>query len=369
MCWDKRVFVDNALPFGLRSAPKIFNAVADALEWIIKARGVERVYHYLDDFITLGRPHSDACARSISSILQTCDALGVPVAVDKCEGPAVCLTFLGIEIDSIAMEIRLPAEKLQALRVTLRSWRGRKACTKRELLSLIGRLGHACKVVKPGRVFLSQMIRLSTAVNKLSHHVRLNQSFRADLGWWHAFITKWNGVSLLPKSHQSEVVVTSDASGSWGCGAFWATQWFQLQWPDNMPKLHITAKELIPIVVSAAVWGKQWSASLAKVRCDNMAVVHIINTGYSRDPEVMHFMRCLHFITAQYDIRMVAEHIQGTLNTAADALSRNSLCAFQGIIPEADPNPTLIPVMLVDTLMVTKPDWLSTNWTSLFSTI
>ena len=44
MCWDKRVFVDNALPFGLRSAPKIFNAVADALEWIIKARGVERVY-------------------------------------------------------------------------------------------------------------------------------------------------------------------------------------------------------------------------------------------------------------------------------------------------------------------------------------
>ena len=32
MKWQGQVYVDAALPFGLRSAPKIFNALADALE-------------------------------------------------------------------------------------------------------------------------------------------------------------------------------------------------------------------------------------------------------------------------------------------------------------------------------------------------
>jgi hypothetical protein len=38
------------LPIGLRSAPKIFNAVADAAEWILKEADVSVVFHYLDDF-------------------------------------------------------------------------------------------------------------------------------------------------------------------------------------------------------------------------------------------------------------------------------------------------------------------------------
>ena len=37
--WEGRVYVDTALPFGLRSAPKFFNAVADVLEWIVRHRG------------------------------------------------------------------------------------------------------------------------------------------------------------------------------------------------------------------------------------------------------------------------------------------------------------------------------------------
>ena len=39
MQWQDRVCVDGMLPFGLQSAPKIFNAVADALEWCEARRG------------------------------------------------------------------------------------------------------------------------------------------------------------------------------------------------------------------------------------------------------------------------------------------------------------------------------------------
>ena len=51
MTWEGLVFIDTALPFGLRSAPKIFTAIADAAEWIVKQQGVEFIIHYLDDFL------------------------------------------------------------------------------------------------------------------------------------------------------------------------------------------------------------------------------------------------------------------------------------------------------------------------------
>jgi len=34
MCWRNQIFVDTCLPFGLRSAPKLFNTLADLLSWI-----------------------------------------------------------------------------------------------------------------------------------------------------------------------------------------------------------------------------------------------------------------------------------------------------------------------------------------------
>jgi len=45
------------------------------------------------------------------------------------------------------MEIRLPEDKAQELTAALEQWVGRQKCRKRELLSLIGKLAHACKVV------------------------------------------------------------------------------------------------------------------------------------------------------------------------------------------------------------------------------
>ena len=47
--WQGMHYVDGMLPFGLHSAPKLFTAVADALEWVLNQRGVLNVAHYLDD--------------------------------------------------------------------------------------------------------------------------------------------------------------------------------------------------------------------------------------------------------------------------------------------------------------------------------
>lgn len=108
--WDNHTYIDITLPFGLRSAPIIFTALTDALQWILERRGVSYVAHYLDDFITLGAPESDECPN-----IQVCQELGIPLAPHKTVGPTTCLIFLGIEIDTMRMELRLPHEKLSKL--------------------------------------------------------------------------------------------------------------------------------------------------------------------------------------------------------------------------------------------------------------
>ena len=72
MRWRDKLYIDAALPFGLRSAPKIFNAVADAMEWIFRSQGIELTMHYLDDFIVFGAPFSAKCKEALDRAMQLC---------------------------------------------------------------------------------------------------------------------------------------------------------------------------------------------------------------------------------------------------------------------------------------------------------
>ena len=77
-------------------------------------------FHYLDDFITLGPPNSEICKHNLTTILDTCEALGVPMETDKTVGPSPQIVFLGMELDSRTFTIRLPEDKLDVLRNLLR---------------------------------------------------------------------------------------------------------------------------------------------------------------------------------------------------------------------------------------------------------
>ena len=69
MKWKDKIYVDTVLPFGLCSAPKIFSAVADALEWILLKQGVSVCLHYLDDFLTIGKANTEECNRNLQQCI------------------------------------------------------------------------------------------------------------------------------------------------------------------------------------------------------------------------------------------------------------------------------------------------------------
>ena len=81
--WRDQLYVDTVLPFGLRSAPKIFNSVADALQWAAKHAGISSLEHFLDDFSTAGAPLSGEYQNNSSLLIDLCSKMGLPLAVDK----------------------------------------------------------------------------------------------------------------------------------------------------------------------------------------------------------------------------------------------------------------------------------------------
>ena len=154
--WKSQYYVDLYLPFGLRSAPFLFNQLSDALEWILKNNyGLKHVLHILDDFF-IAEPSRWQCLTSFSTLLRLFMSVHAPVVASKTLGPSQVLEFMGIEFDSVRMEARLPEDKLLRTRELLNYFTKRRSVRLIELQSLIGTLQFACKAVVPGRTFLHE---------------------------------------------------------------------------------------------------------------------------------------------------------------------------------------------------------------------
>ena len=76
MIWEGAIFIDTAFQFGLWSAPKIFTAIADAVEWIVRQQGVEFIMHYLDDFLVVTTAEEYRGSHALRILLETFEQLG-----------------------------------------------------------------------------------------------------------------------------------------------------------------------------------------------------------------------------------------------------------------------------------------------------
>ena len=223
---------------------------------VAQGKTVRTLFHYLDDFLIVAHPASNQCRDDLRRLLDVFH-LRVPIAEDKLEGPTTSLSFLGIELDCDRMVLRLPQEKLSELHILLAQWRLWRYCHIGDLRSLVGKLQHASKVVRPGRTFLRRMFELLKGSRGHRPLIRLNAAFRHDLAWWHTFLEHWNGVSILesywvgPPDHH----LFTDAAGTMECGAWSGSHWFQYLWPPIFAGRSITVKELLPIVLACIVWG------------------------------------------------------------------------------------------------------------------
>ncbi|CAC5360915.1 unnamed protein product [Mytilus coruscus] len=184
--------------------------------------------------------------------------------------------LLGIELDSVLMEARLPDDKFRKIEAALQAVKVRKRVTLRELQSLIGLLNFACCVVVPGRAFLRRLIDLTKGISRPHHYIRLTKESRLDLLAWYMFINCCNGKALmLDHVWMSSVKLHlyTDAAGAIGYGAIFKSHWFYGRRSDSLNECTITFKELFPIVLAVEVWGHLFKNSCLLFHSDNQAVI------------------------------------------------------------------------------------------------
>ena len=224
------------------------------------------------------------------------------------------------------------------------AFQSRQSVTKQELLSLVGLLSFASKVVRPGRMFLRRLIDLSTTVNSLHHHIKLTAAARLDLGWWHQFLHQWNGVGYIPRPPISspDLELYTDASDL-GLGCVYQNFWIVAPWPPAWADTSINAREAFAIWVAVRVWGKGWFNSQIVVHTDSEVNTVTWKTGTCRDPDVMRVIRPMFLFAARHSINVTMLHIPGYKNVLADCLSRFKVDEFRKKNPTATPLPTPIP--------------------------
>ena len=220
-------------------------------------------------------------------------------------------------------------------------WVTRHSCIRQDLHSLLGRLSYAATIIPQGRVFLQQLFPL-LSLDRAPHHFILVPGLI------------WYLMENIPTGLEWHILFVSSLG------------WFQLQWLADWHAFHITAKELVPVVLASALWGSLWTRQWISFRSDNMAVGKSCTSHY---PLLMHMLRCLAFYLAYYRFQITAEHIPGILNTvAADAISRKNISLFQSLAPQT--HPVALPqIMIVDLIVNNRPDWGSCaqQWTHLFT--
>ena len=159
--------------------------------------------HYLDDFLTAGPAGSLECQHNLDSMIQVCNCINAPIKPEKVVNPTTQITFLGIQIDTMTMTASITKERKLSILDELQSFRTSKTRkrTKRQVLSLIGKLSFVSKVVPAGRIFLRRLIDLSMSVKHLHYRIPITLEAQRDLAWWQDFLPSWSGTSLILDTH------------------------------------------------------------------------------------------------------------------------------------------------------------------------
>ena len=192
------------------------------------------------------------------------------------------------------------------------------------------------RVVKAGRTFVRRMIETSKRIKHLHHRVKLNNNFRADVNWWLAFLQSWNGISMFVDEqwvNSDKIHLYTDASDlAFGCVL--DDEWCVLPFIDNFSYLankSIGFRELLAVVIAISTWSKTLANKKVLLFCDNMSMCHVINSGVSKNTDIMCLVRYMFFVCAHNNILCRAQHLASHENALADSLSRLEFNRFQSI--------------------------------------
>ena len=351
-------FCDTHASFGSASSPWLFvTYVAKPLTKILRHHhGFTDLLNYIDDFLVMAWNPGDAEALH-KLAKRICEELGIPLAAAKYSDILNIIIFLGIELDSVKREARLPTERLTILKDTLSNFQQKERVSRHDFDSLLGHLAHAAKVVKWGRTFCQRLREVRKSFPARATHITLSTEAQRDISWWQRYVETWNGKVPFPTTEKPvpiDLSLASDASGTLGFGAVCDSHWFSALWADaRVPAAmrksrDINAKELFAVACTLATFGALLSGKRIRLACDNNVSVQVFYAQRANTRLLNSILRSIFLLCQRFNVDLTIHHVPGKLNTVADALSRQNWDAFRRHMPSADTQPTQLSIEPLD---------------------
>ncbi|CAC5388495.1 unnamed protein product [Mytilus coruscus] len=208
----------KALPMGCSAACALFEKFACFLEWLVRFQSCkESIQHYLDDFLLAGEARSGECLHLMNNFRIICSDIGVPLAEEKTLGPSCIMTFLGLEIDTFEMVIRIPQDKLTEVKEKLELTIKKRKITLKDLQSLVGSLNFCAKAIPSVRAFNRRFCDAMCGIQRPNHFIRVTLGMKEDIKTWLTFLENFNGTLAFGESEwlsNCEIHLFTDSAGN-----------------------------------------------------------------------------------------------------------------------------------------------------------
>ena len=322
--WEKTCYRYNTMPFGANMAPRAFTKIMRPIVAIRRSKG-SRLVVYLDDILIMSES-PEASREETHALLDLLTRLGFLINWPKSSlVPAQTIEFLGFRLDSGAMTIALPKNKVASLRHLVGEALQDPIMPIRRLASVVGSLNASAMAVMPTRLRTRALLRDKIDALQDSHQqwdrlVQLSPEAQDELVWWRDNLDQWNGRSVIPS--EPDLAMYTDASNT-GWGAVLAGQVAKGFWTPEERALHINELEMMAIELGLRSFLPQVRGKVLLLRVDNTtAVAYVNHQGGTRSPRLSAAARRIWELALDNGMYLEAVHIPGVDNVEADAASR-----------------------------------------------
>jgi hypothetical protein len=320
------------LPFGLRSAPRLFCAAMAATMNAVRARWPVVCSAYMDDVVIL-QAEKEVLRKTTEEIVEFVEWLGWTINREKSVmEPSQEYKYLGMNWSTSTMSVQMTAKKNTTLKKELKRWiklaKGGAEVRVRDLARLIGQLSATRAQHEEASLYLAKLNRLKCTVVKQGGweaSAELTRAVIPELSWW--LQTLRENVANSIQAFEPTATLCTDASET-GWGGFCTVageeeNWMYGWWKKGEVEVNCLRElnAVIRVVQRSLRGGLIQEGSDVLVKCDNTNVVYNVNrkrAGWRMRRRVKEFVAWL----KKKRIRIECQHVPGEENNIADALSR-----------------------------------------------
>ena len=317
-CWGK-LFFFRALPFGLATAPWLFTTLVESVLGKLRNKGFN-ILAYIDDLV-LWNKSKDELQVQVQETISLLKSLGLTINAKKSNpSPSLSLTWVGVIWDSLKgtwFPKQKNLDEIQALAIRLRdSGKG----SRRQWEKLCGIIAFVAQVNRRAKHYSHLTSRLALFDHDLDRDkvVKFHPLLLKGLDPWTRLDT-WMTPEHFTMPPRSSQCWTDASKAGWGILDDQGHSW-KGRWSARQSNWHINVLELLTILYAIRL--QSLADQTLVVWSDNQTAISVIQKQGSHSPDLQKLAGDLLGVCEDKRLVILPRHIKGSLNVAADALSR-----------------------------------------------